>query len=156
MPAVRRDNPYAGYNFEVSIQGVAADGKAVSASFSEVSGLEVTIDPIDYRTGSEENRMRKLQGIKKFTNITLKRGLTGDMEFWTWVTRSMNGLAQRAAGSITLLNEDRQPVMTWKFKNGWPSKWTGPSLNSKNNEVAMETLEISHEGLAIDGDGQQG
>src|SRR4051812_37862831 len=107
MAAVNRPDPYSGYHFEVSVQGVAADGKAVNASFSEVSGLEVAIDAIDYRTGSEENRMRKIQGIKKFTNITLKRGLTGDMEFWNWVIQSMNGLAQRTDGSITLLDENK-------------------------------------------------
>jgi phage tail-like protein len=155
MP-VRRDDPYSGYHFEVSVTGVAAEGKAVNASFSEVTGLEVVIDPIDYRTGSEENRMRKIQGLKKFTNITLKRGVTADLEFWTWVVEGMNGLARRTQGTITLLNENKEPVLVWKFKRGWPCKWTGPGLNAKNNEIAMESLEICHEGLAIDGDGQQG
>ncbi len=155
MP-VRRDDPYSGYNFEVSIQTVATEGKAINASFSEVSGLEVAIDPIDYRTGSEENRVRKLQGMKKYTNITLKRGMTGDLEFWLWVVDGMNGLARRVDGSISLLDEGRQPVVIWKFKRAWPCKWTGPGLNAKNNEIALESLEICHEGLAIDGDGQQG
>lgn len=155
MP-VQRADPYSGYNFEVSIAGVAQDGKAVNASFSEVSGLEVTIDPIDYRTGSEEMRYRKLQGLKKFTNITLKRGITGDFEFWQWVVDGMKGKVRRTQGQITLLDEDRKPVMVWKFNRGWPCKWTGPGLNAKNNEIALETVEICHEGLAIDGDGLQG
>jgi phage tail-like protein len=155
MP-VRREDPYSGYHFEVSITGVATEGKAVNASFSEVTGLEVAIDPIDYRTGSEENRMRKIQGLKKFTNITLKRGTTADLEFWMWVVDGMNGLARRTQGTITLLNENKEPVLVWKFKRGWPCKWTGPGLNAKNNEIAMDSLEICHEGLAIDGDGQPG
>jgi phage tail-like protein len=155
MP-VRRDDPYSGYNFEVSVADVAPEGKSANASFSEVTGLEVAIDPIDYRTGSEENRMRKIQGLKKFTNITLKRGVTADLEFWKWVVEGMTGLARRTQGTITLLNEDKQPVLVWKFKRAWPCKWTGPGLNAKNNEIAMESLEICHEGLSIDGDGQPG
>lgn len=155
MP-VRRDDPYTGYNFEVSITGVAPNGKEVKGSFSEVSGLEVALDPVEYRTGSEENTVRKIQGLKKFTNITLKRGMTGDIEFWQWVVDGMNGLVRRTEGSVTMLDEDKNPVLTWKFRRGWPCKWTGPGLNAKNNEIAMETVEICHEGLAIDGDGQPG
>ena len=62
-----------------------------------------------------------------------------------------NGLTRRTEGSILLLDENRQEVMRWNFKRGWPCKWTGPSLNAKNNEIALETLEICTEGLAIDG-----
>ena len=73
MPPVHRDDPYGGYNFEVTINGVSDDGKAVSGSFTEASGLEVTIDPIEYRNGSEDITPRKVPGLKKFTNITLKK-----------------------------------------------------------------------------------
>lgn len=156
MAAVRRDDPYSGYSFEVTVTSVTSDPKAVSGSFSEVSGLEVAVDPIDYRTGSEDNRVRKMPGLKKFTNIVLKKGITGDIEFWTWILDGMNGTVRRTEGSITLMDEAKNPVLTWKFKRGWPCKWTGPGLNAKNNEIAMETVEICHEGLAIDGDGQQG
>lgn len=151
MPLVYRDDPYAGYNFEVLITGVSDDGTAVKGSFSEASGLEVAQDPIDYRTGSEDIRVRKIPGLKKFTNITLKRGIIGDLAFWNWIVEGMNGLVRRTEGSIVLLNENRQEVMRWNFKRGWPCKWTGPGLNAKNNEIAMETLEICHEGLSIDG-----
>ena len=74
MPPVFREDPYTGYNFEVIVTGVSDDGKAVRGSFAEVSGLEVAIDPIEYRNGSEDITVRKLPGLKKFTNITLKRG----------------------------------------------------------------------------------
>jgi phage tail-like protein len=151
MPPVFRDDPYGVFNFEVIITGVSDDGTAVKGSFSEVSGLEVTIDPIEYRNGAEDITMRKIPGLKKFTPITLKRGLIGDLAFWNWVVEAMNGLVRRTEGSIVLLDENRQEVMRWNFKRGWPSKWTGPGLNAKNNEIAMETLEICHEGLEIDG-----
>lgn len=151
MPAVLRDDPYAGYNFEVIVTGISDDGTAVKGSFAEASGLEVTIDPIEYRNGSEDITVRKIPGLKKFTNITLKRGLIGDLAFWNWIVEGMNGLPHRTEGSVVLLDENRREVMRWNFRRAWPSKWTGPGLNAKNNEIALETLEIAHEGLSIDG-----
>ncbi len=150
MPVIRED-PYAGYNFEVVITGISQDGKAVKGSFAEVSGLEAAMDPIEYRNGSEDITVRKLPGLKKFPNITLKRGITGDLEFWNWIVQGMNGTVFRTEGSILLLNESKQEVMRWNFRRAWACKFTGPGLNAKNNEVAMETVEICHEGLAIDG-----
>ncbi|HKX30753.1 MAG TPA: phage tail protein [Blastocatellia bacterium] len=150
MPTFRED-PYAGYNFELVINGVSDDGKAVRGSFAEVSGLEAAMDPIEYRNGSEDITVRKMPGLKKFTNLTLKRGITGDLALWNWLVEGMNGTIRRTEGSILLLNESRQEVMRWNFKRGWPCKITGPSLNAKNNEIAMETVEICHEGLSIDG-----
>jgi phage tail-like protein len=151
MPPVFRDDPYPSYNFEVVITGVSDDGTAARGSFAEVAGLEVIIAPIEYRTGSEDITVRKLPGLKKFPNITLKRGIIGDLTFWNWLVEAMNGLVRRADGHIMLLDENRQEVMRWNFKRGWPCKWTGPGLNAKNNEIAIETLEICHEGLSIDG-----
>ena len=151
MPLVYRDDPYAGHNFEILITGISDDGTAVKGSFSEVSGLEVAQDPIDYRNGSEDIRVRKIPGLKKFTNITLKRGIIADLAFWNWIVEGMNGLVHRTEGSIVLLDENRREVMRWNFKRAWPCKWSGPGLNAKNNEIAMETLEICHEGLSIDG-----
>jgi phage tail-like protein len=150
MP-VNRDDPYGGYNFEVQITGISDDGGAVKGSFSEASGFEVEVTPIDYRNGSEDIRVRKLPGLKKYTNITLKRGVTGHLEFWNWIRSAMKGKIQRADGSILLLDENRQEVMRWNFTRGWPCKYTGPGLNASNNEVAIETLEICHESLDIDG-----
>jgi len=151
MPPVFRSDPYSGYNFEVVLTEVSDDGTAVRGSFAEASGLEVTIDPIEYRNGTEDITMRKIPGLKKFTNITLKRGVIGDLAFWNWVVEAMNGLVRRTQGSVILLDENKNEVMRWNFVRAWPSKWTGPGLNAKNNEIAMETLEICHEGLSIDG-----
>ena len=151
MPPVFREDPYTGYNFEVVVKGISEDGTAVKGSFSEASGLDVAIDPIEYRFGSDDITVRKIPGLKKFTNITLKRGVTGDLAFWNWIVEGMNGLVHRTEGSVILLDENKREVMRWNFKRGWPCKWSGPGVNAKNNEIAMETLEICHEGLAIDG-----
>jgi phage tail-like protein len=145
-----RDDPYGGFNFEVLVNGISDDGAAVKGSFSEASGLEVDIQPIEYRNGSEDITVRKLPGLKKFPNIVLKRGLIGDPGLWNWIQAAMDGKVVRAEGAVILLDENKQEVMRWNFRRGWPCKWTGPGLNAKNNEVAMETLEICHEGLALD------
>jgi len=150
MPPVFRDDPYANYNFRIEINGVTDDSQTVSAGFSEVSGLDVEIDVIEYRNGNETNTVRKIPGLKKFTNITLKRGVTGDLSFWNWVLSGVNGQVNRTDGSVILLDENRQEVMRWNFKRGWVCKFAGPDLNSMSREIAVETIEICHEGLEID------
>lgn len=151
MPNVFRETPYAVHNFEITLTGVSDDGTAVKGSFAEVSGLEAAMDPIEYRNGSEDITVRKTPGLKKFTNITLKRGVIGDLTFWNWLREAMNGLVRRTEGSIIMLDENRREVMRWNIRKAWPCKYTGPGLNAKNNEIAIETLEICHEGLDIDG-----
>lgn len=151
MPPVKRADPYVGFNFEVIVKGVSDDGTAVRGSFSEVSGLDAEVKPIDYRNGSEDIRVRKLPGLKSFTPIKLVRGITGDTEFWGWIVEGMNGLVHRTDVSIVLLDENRNEVMRWNLVRAWPSKWTGPGLKAKDSEIAMETVEICHEGLSIDG-----
>jgi phage tail-like protein len=148
--AVFRNDPYSAFNFQVVINGVSDDGQAVRGSFMEVSGLEVEIAPIEYRNGSEDITVRKIPGLKKFTNITLKRGVVGDLALWNWIKSVLEGRVQRADGSIMLLDENGQEVMRWNFRRAWPCKWSGPSLNAKTNEIAIETLEICHEGLDVE------
>jgi phage tail-like protein len=152
MPVIRED-PYGGYNFLITVTGVSDDGTAVKGSFSEIAGLETELSPIEYRNGSEDITVRKVAGLKKFTNITGKRGVTADLDFWNWILAGLSGKIRRADGSVVLLDENRQEVLRWNFRRGWPCKYTGPGLNAKNNEIAMETLEICHEGLSIDGQG---
>lgn len=150
MPPVTRADPYPAYNFQVIVPGVSSDGKAVSGSFSEVSGLEVEVPPILYRNGSEDITQRKIPGLKKFTDITCKRGITGDVDFWKWIVNSLNGQVQRVSGAIVLLDENRNEVMRWNFTRGWATKFTGPTLHAGNNEIAMETLVICTESILID------
>jgi len=148
--AVLRDDPYASLSFLVIINGILDDGRSVRASFAEVSGLDVEVTPIEYRNGSEDNTVRKIPGLKKFTNIVLKRGITGDLTLWQWIKTVLDGQVQRANGTIVLLDDSRQEVMRWHFHRGWPCKLTGPELKAKGNDIAIETLEICHEGLEIE------
>lgn len=151
MPPVFREDPYGGFNFEVIVKGVSDDGTAVRGSFAEVSGLDVEIKPIDYRNGSEPNRARKLLGLHSFAQLKFTRGYTCDLGFWNWVVEAMNGQVRRTDVSVVLMDENRNEVMRWNAVRAWPCKATGPSLKAGNSEVAMETLEICHEGLSIDG-----
>lgn len=148
--AILRDDPYSGLNFRVIINGVFDDGNSVRGAFCEVSGLDCEISVIEYRNGGETMTSRKVPGLAKFPNIVLKRGIIGDIGFWQWIKSVLDGQPMRANGAIILLDEARQPVMTWKFRRAWPCKYTGPALNAKNNEVALESLELCHEGLEIE------
>jgi phage tail-like protein len=153
MPPVKRPQqteryPYPAYNFKVSVTNVDT-GETVSGSFSEISGLTVDVQPIEYRDGTDDSTVRKVRGLRKLSNITLKRGISGHVGFWRWVQDGINGDANRQEGYIALLNEDRAEVMRWNFKQAWPTKYTGPSLNAKNNEIAIETLELAIEDLRI-------
>jgi phage tail-like protein len=141
MPTGQRTDPYTGFAFTVEIDGVT------TAGFSEASGLDTETDIISYRTGDHENTMVKLPGLKKYPNIVLKRGFTKDTALWTWRKQVMDGTTSRKSGAIVLHDESNKPALRWSFKEGWPSKLSGPSLNARNNEVAIETLEIAHEGL---------
>jgi phage tail-like protein len=138
-----RNDPYSSFNFLIEIDGVTVAG------FSECSGLTTETDPIEYRNGDEDITVRKLPGLRKYTNISLKRGFTQDRDLWEWRKKVMNGQTERHSGSIVLLDEARGEALRWNFRDGWPSKWEGPSVNAKNNEVAIETLEICHEGLEL-------
>ena len=93
--------------------------------------------------------MRKLPGLVEYSNITLKRGFVGSTELWTWHKTTLDGHTERRAGSISLMDESREEVMRWNFFEGWVCKWEGPTLNSTANEVAVESLEICHEGLEL-------
>ena len=150
MPPLKRADPYTAYNFQVIVTNVSNDGKAVSGSFSEVSGLEVEVPPILYRNGSEDITQRKMRGLNKFSDITLKRGITGDVDFWKWVVEALNGKVRRTSGAILLLDENRNEVMRWNFDRAWPCKYTGPAMHAGNNEIAIETLVICCESILID------
>jgi len=144
MPASgSRNDPLASFNFIITVENMRA-------GFAEVGGLATETDIIEYREGSEDITVRKIPGKRKYTNISLKRGFTPDgKDLWAWRKTVMDGKTQRKGGTITLLNEARQPALTWEFSEGWPSKWAGPAMNAKNNDIAIEEMEICVEGLAL-------
>jgi phage tail-like protein len=138
-----RDDPYAQFNFLVEIDDVTVAG------FTEVSGLNAESDSFEYRLGSEPATMRKIPGLLKYSNITLKRGYTQNQELWKWRKTTIDGNTERKTGSIILLDEAHQEVLRWNFREGWLVKYDGPALNSKTNDAAIETIEIIHEGLEL-------
>lgn len=150
MPPTFRDDPYGAYNFQVIVDGVSDDGASGRAAFTEVSGLEVEIEVIEYRAGNEDTTARKMPGLRKYSNLVLKRGMVGDAVFWDWLREAMDGSVRRADGAIVLLDESREEVMRWRFRRAWPCRWTGPTLSAGNSEVALETLELCHEGIELD------
>lgn len=121
-------------------------------SFTEVTGLNIENEMIEYREGSSpEYHKIKMPGLQKYGNITLKRGMfNGDNEFFSWLNTVSLSKIERRDVIISLLNENHEPVFVWKIKNAWPTKVAAPDLKSDANEVAIETVELAHEGLMIE------
>jgi phage tail-like protein len=144
MPTAQRTDPFPARNFKVEIEGISV------TAFSEVSGIEAEVPVVDNRPGSDKAPgPRKLPGEAHFTNIVLKRGMTDDHSLWDWMQKTLDGKIERKNVSIVLLNEAGEEALRFNCLNAWPTKWTGPTLNSTANEVAIETLEIAHEGLRL-------
>ncbi|SES70833.1 conserved hypothetical phage tail region protein [Nitrosomonas marina] len=120
-------------------------------SFQEVSGLDIQSEEIKYRHGdSPEFSVIKMPGMKKVGNITMKKGVfKGDNKFWDWFTQIKMNTIKRLPITISLLDEGGNATMVWTLTNAWPTKITGTDLKSEGNEVAIETIEIVHEGLTI-------
>ncbi|GAB2579636.1 phage tail protein [Dyella jejuensis] len=120
-------------------------------SFEEISGLDIEAQPIEYRHGdSPVYASIKMPGLKKFSNVTMKKGVfKGDNKFWDWFNKIKMNTIQRVPVTISLLDEAGKPTMVWTLANAWPTKITGTDLKAQGNEVAIETIEIAHEGLTI-------
>lgn len=120
-------------------------------SFQEVSGLDVEAQIIEYRAGnSPVFSAEKMPGIKKYGNVTMKKGIfKSDNKFWDWMDQIKLNTIKRVPVVISLLDEEGKPTMVWTLKNAWPTKITGTDLKSDGNEVAVESIEIAHEGLTI-------
>ena len=138
-----RTDPYRSYSFLVEIDSIR------QAGFSECSGFGSSVDPTEYREGNEVPlTARKLPGLTKFTNITLKWGLTDSRELFDWYTDITKGKIQRKNGSIVLMDTDgKTEKIRWNFTDGWLCKWDGPDFNGANNAIAVQTMEICHEGV---------
>lgn len=136
--------PLPKFHFEV-------DWGGASLAFTEVSGLEVETEVIEYRDGRSPVYSKiKMPGMQKYSNITMKRGtFKGDYDFYTWwKTVALNTIERRTI-TIKLLDETHQPVVVWEAINAWPTKVQSTDLKADGNEVAIETIEIAHEGLTI-------
>jgi phage tail-like protein len=145
MATDKRNDPFRGFNFRVEIDGIGA------GAFNEVSGLTAEGDAVDYREGTDAvNNVRKLVGLRKYANIMFKRGYIQSAELWNWYANIANGVPDRRNGTVILQNEAHKDVLRWHFENAWINKIEGPALKAAGNEVAIESMELCHEGLTIE------
>jgi phage tail-like protein len=142
-----RDNPYGAFKFRVKLGNDTDEGYA--AGFSEVSGLGNEIKFSEYRNGNDpDNHVRKVANVNSTDDVTLKRGLVGDLRLFTWLTQTRNGIFDPRTVVIVLMDERSDDVCSWVLSNAQPKKWVGPSLSGKGGgEVAMEELHLVAESI---------
>ena len=145
MATAQRVDPVRGFNFKVELDGITVAG------FREVSGLSFTTDVVEYREGTyKELHPRKLHGIRKFSNLVFKHGMTKNKELFNWYKQTLDGDPKaRKNGAIILTDEEQQPVQRWNFIEAWITKWEGPMLNATANDVAIETIELAVERVVM-------
>lgn len=139
-----RKDPYRNFRFLVEFDGIIQGG------FSEVTVPDTTTDVVEYREGNEEPHMRKMPGLNKFSNITLKRGTTDSMELHDWRQLVIQGKmkdARKKTFAVILKDEEGNDSARWEFENAWPNKYDPPDMNAKGTDVAIELLEVVHEGM---------
>jgi phage tail-like protein len=135
-------DPYMSYNFAVEIGGVVVGG------FSEVSGLSSQIDLESYEEGGLNNFVHKFPKHTTYPNLILSRGLVKIDLFYMWYEATSQGLIQLLNGTVLLLNSRQIPVMWWTFKKAYPVKWEGPQLNASSDDIAVEKIELVHQGIS--------
>ncbi len=151
-PSPKGEYPLAGFYFLVEWN--VDNGDIVNGSFTEVTGLTQEIQMLEYRDGfSEVYATQKIAGMRKDANVTLKRGIFhGNNEFYDWWVKVSNlndDEKFKSNVTIKLLGEDNKPRVTWVLNRAWPVKIEGPSMKGDSNEVAVESIELTHEGMTI-------
>jgi phage tail-like protein len=137
--------PFKKFNYALIIDGIT------EARFSEISGIDATIEPVEYRVGDEGfNYARKFGGLTKYGNVTLKWGMTESMEFFEWLNQVSTGELldeeRNKNFSISLFDDNGQDELaSWSFEHAWPTKYTGTDFNATASEVAIESVEIVFE-----------
>ncbi|MGM0879734.1 MAG: phage tail protein [Bacillota bacterium] len=142
MATAQRKDPFRNFRFRVEIDGIQ------QAGFSDVSGFDSSIDVIEYREGNEGTTVRKLPGLTKYGNVSLKWGITDSMDLYNWHKEAAAGNIQRKNISIIVIDEAGNDKARWDFVQAWPSKYDAPDFNAKGNDIAIESLELVHEGMA--------
>ena len=149
MPAIKdTHDPFNGYNFWVEWDGI------VHAGFRECSGLTATRAATTYREGTDKIlAQRQLGGLNSFSNISLKRGITDNDELWKWHKQITDGEPMednRKNVSIILSDDKGEEKLRWNLEKCWPTMWSGPDFNATSGEVAIESLELVHEGISVE------
>jgi len=159
MVTSKRSDPVKGYNFLISLLdsssslatavniGILAITDTAVGGFSECSGLDISLDIEQYKEGGRNSEVLKFPTRVQWSNITLKRGIGSSTALWDWHYGFVQGTGTRRDGIIILQDDTQTPHNIWYFHRGLPMKYTGPSLNATQNSVAIEAMEISHEGL---------
>jgi len=152
-----RNDPFRGYNFLVTLTDsssslvtvLSAIQNVALGGFSECSGLEMDLDVEEYKEGGSNGTILKFPTRVKYSNIRLHRGMTTADDLWNWHYGFVEGKGKRRDGLIVLQDDLHIPARAWSFSRGLPVKWLGPSLNATDSRVAVEELEIAHEGLKL-------
>ena len=136
-----RDNPYGAFNFMVKLGDTGGEDQ-ISGGFSDFSGAAVEVKFSEYRNGNDRmNHVRKVANTHTTNDVTLKRGIIGDLRLFEWIRATREGTYDARTVTVTLLDEARSPVCQWVLRVAQPKKWTGPTLAAKGGgEVAMEEL----------------
>jgi phage tail-like protein len=148
--AVQREHPYGRFNFLVDLGTGSTDGP--DAGFQECSAIGTEVALVEYRNGNDrENAPRKLPGLTKVADVTLKRGLVGSLTLFEWIRAVRDGTVERRNVTIQLISEDRSgAVMTWRLLRAFPVKYVAGPLDARGNDVAMEELTLSYERLELE------
>jgi phage tail-like protein len=141
LPGTRPVEPFVVFNFAVEIEGLVVGG------FTEVSGLESRIETTDHREGGVNGHVHRLPASARPANLVLRRGLTTSNALWDWFDDTARGVDVRRNGTIMLLDRQQVPVMWWNFRHALPVAWSGPQLDARGEDVAVEMIELAHEGL---------
>lgn len=144
MPAGKRIDPYRNCRFRVEIDGIQIAG------FSEATIPDSTTDPVEYREGTDITTMKKLSGLTKYGNITLKKGLTDSMDLYNWrkQVEQLGAIGSRKNISLILIDEEGNDKARWNIIEAWPTKYDPSDFSAKGSEVVIESLEIVHEGVS--------
>ena len=135
--------PRVRFRYTVEIEGIQTGG------FSEATGFDASIDVIEYREGDmKAPTPKKVQGLAKYGNVTLRQGFVeANTKLLDWIMKGLTAAIERKTVTISLLDESGSPVASWQLAQAWPVKYTAPDFNATSSEVAIESLEIAHEGL---------
>ena len=140
--ALERKDPFGGYNFAVEMDGITRMG------FKTCSGLDSSSDATKYREGTDAAlTQRQIPGLVSYSNVSLERGVTDDHALWDWRASIAGGTPLRRTISIILRDATGVEQIRWNVKNAWPVKWSGPSLDATTDAIAVESLELAHEGV---------
>jgi phage tail-like protein len=140
MPASSGPDHFGSSHFRVEIDGLA------SSSFAECTGLGTSVDVIEYREAGNALPL-KLPGRSHVSDILLRRAVSQSPDLQQWHSNILRGVLDRRNGSVTLLDNTMAPVARWIFRNAFPRRWEGPELNAAGNDLAMETIVLSCEGI---------